>query len=275
MTDDVRWHARAADLLALHHTSAPLVLPNVWDGGSARLAEEAGFAALATTSAGIAFSHGVRDGALERGPMMERIAQIVAVAGVPVTADLESGYGPEADDVARTVAEAVGLGVVGANLEDVRDGELLEVEKAHARLEAAREAAPRGTFVLNARTDTYLVGVPDAFAETVRRAEAYVEAGADCVFVPGVGDADTIGRLVAAVPAPLNVVAGLTAAMPSVGELGQLGVARVSVGGSLARAALAYVETTLRSLHGEHDLSFTMSALGHADLQRRFSSRIP
>ncbi|WP_370617850.1 isocitrate lyase/PEP mutase family protein [Mumia sp. Pv 4-285] len=271
MTDDVRRHAKAAALLALHHASEPLVLPNVWDGGSARIAEGVGFPALATTSAGIAFSHGVPDGTLGREPILERVAQIVAATGLPVTADIESGYGPTPDDVSETVARAASAGAVGVNLEDADASGLMGAPRATERIRAARQTAPAGTMVINARTDVYLAGAADPFDETVRRAVAFLDAGADCVFVPGVGDAETIGRLVAEIPGPLNVVAGLTSSMPTVEELGRLGVARVSVGGSLARAVLAYAERALRALYAYGDMAFTDTALAHADLQHRFA----
>jgi len=135
--------------------------------------EQAGFAAIATTSAGIAFSRGAADGTMDRSEMLDCIARIVSAVACPVSADLESGYGTTADDVAATVAAAVKLGVVGGNLEDVtRPGELLPVEAACERLEAARTAAPAGSFVLNARTDAYMIRHPDPFAETVGRPSA-------------------------------------------------------------------------------------------------------
>src|SRR4051812_12544794 len=169
---------KAAALLALH-TGPGFVLPNAWDAGSARILEQAGFPAIATTSAGIAWSCGVPDGgALDRDTMLEHIGRIVAAVGVPVTADLEAGYGDTPDEVGRTVARAVELGAVGGNLEDAgRDG-LFGIDEAVDRVTAARAAAPRGAFVLNARTDTYLAGIArDAFAETVERAARYLAAG--------------------------------------------------------------------------------------------------
>ena len=176
---------KAAALLALH-AGPGFVLPNAWDAGSARVLEQVGFPAIATTSAGIAWSCGVPDGeALDRDVMLERVGVIVAAVSVPVTADLEAGYGDTADEVGRTVALAVDLGAVGANLEDAGNGELFPIDEAVDRIAAARAAAPDGTFVLNARTDTYFAGTTgDVFGETVERAVRYLEAGADCVFVP-------------------------------------------------------------------------------------------
>ena len=159
---------KAAALLALH-AGPGFVLPNAWDAGSARILEQVGFPAIATTSAGVAWSCGVPDGgALDRDTMLEHLARIVAAVAVPVTADLEAGYGDTADDVGRTVARAVELGAVGAKLEDAVNGGLFGIDEAVGRIAAARAAAPSGTFVLNARTDTYFAGTRgDVFAETV------------------------------------------------------------------------------------------------------------
>lgn len=263
---------KAAALLALHARPG-FVLPNAWDAGSARILEQVGFPAIATTSAGIAWSLGVPDGgALDRDTMLEHVGRIVAAVGVPVTADLEAGYGETADEVGRTVALAVERGAVGANIEDAAKGGLFSIDEAVERLSAARAAAPSGTFVLNARTDTYFVGTTgDVFAETVERAVRYVEAGADCIFVPGVVEEDTIRRLAAAIPGPLNVVAGLANTIDA-HTLFALGVTRVSLGGSLARASLSMLEHAGRELLDFGTLGFLDGAISYADLQRRFES---
>ena len=263
---------RAAALLALH-AGPGFVLPNAWDAGSARILEQVGFPAIATTSAGIAWSLGVPDGeTLDRDTMLEHVGLIARAVRVPVTADLEAGYGDAADDVGRTVSRAVELGVVGCNLEDAGRGGLFGIEEAVGRLAAARAAAPRGTFVLNARTDTYFVGTSgDAFAETVERAVRYVDAGADCIFVPGVADVDTIRRLAAAIPVPLNVVAGLVNLIDAP-TLFALGVKRVSLGGSLARAALSQLERAGRELLDSGTLGFLDGAIAYGELQRRFGA---
>jgi 2-methylisocitrate lyase-like PEP mutase family enzyme len=264
---------KAAAFLALH-AGPGFVLPNAWDAGSARILEQVGFPAIATTSAGIAWSCGVADGGvLDRDRMLEHVGRIVAAVGVPVTADLEAGYGDTADDVGRTVARAVELGAVGGNLEDANaPGGLFGIDEAVDRLAAARAAAPSGTFVLNARTDTYFAGTTgDVFAETVERAVRYLEAGADCVFVPGVVEEGTIRRLAAAVPGPLNVVAGLANVIDAP-TLFLLGVKRVSLGGSLARAALSMLERAGRELLDSGTLGFLDGAIAYADLQRRFGS---
>jgi 2-methylisocitrate lyase-like PEP mutase family enzyme len=262
--------AKATTLLGLH-TGPGFVVPNAWDAGSARILEQVGFPAIATTSAGIAWSLGVPDGgSLDRETMLDHIGRIVAAVCVPVTADLEAGYGETAGDVAESVALAASLGVVGANIEDARTDGLYGTEEAVDRIAAARAAAPRGAFVLNARTDTYLAGAGgDPFEETVERAVRYVEAGADCVFVPGVVEEDTIRRLAHAIPGPLNVVAGLVSTTDA-RTLFSLGVKRVSLGGSLARASLSMLERAGRELLGPGTLDFLDGAISYADLQRRF-----
>jgi 2-methylisocitrate lyase-like PEP mutase family enzyme len=231
----------------LLHGERPLVLPNAWDGGSARVFEAAGAQAIATTSAGVSWAHGRRDGqTLSREEMIRAIRYIVEAVSLPVTADVEGGYGTGSPgDVAETVRAVIEAGAVGLNLEDSPGGSsglLMAPEKQAERLRAAREAAR--TFgvdiVINARTDVYLlqVGAPETrFDLAVARARSYRAAGADCVFVPGVIDVPTIAALVRAVGGPLNVMAMPGA--PRTSELGELGVARVSVGPSIAQAALA------------------------------------
>ncbi len=264
---------RAAALRALH--SGPgFVIPNVWDAGTARILEQVGFAAIATTSAGIAWSCGVPDGgALSAETMFDRVAQIVRAVDVPVSADLEAGYGETPDEVGETVARAVALGIAGGNIEDAAGGRLFDLETATSRLAAAREAASADAFVLNARTDAFFVGgVDDPFAATVERARRYLDVGADCIFVPGVRDADTIRRLVDEIAAPVNMVAGLTAPVIDAHTLFSLGVKRVSVGGSIARAAFSAVERAGRELRDSGTLGFLDGAVSYRDLQERFGA---
>jgi 2-methylisocitrate lyase-like PEP mutase family enzyme len=247
-----------ADLAAafrdLHHRPGGviLVLPNAWDAMSARVIEQAGARAVATTSAGVSWALGRPDGqAVSRAEMIDAVRLIARAVRVPVTADVESGYGTGSPgDVAETARAVVAAGAVGINLEDSpgTGGEpLLSVAEQEARLRAARDAS--ADLFVNARVDVYLKQVgPESgrFDEAVRRSRAYVGAGADGVFVPGVVDPPTVGRLVEAVGAPLNIMAGPGA--PSVGELARLGVARVSVGPSITRAAMAKIRAAAREL---------------------------
>ncbi|SBT67916.1 2-Methylisocitrate lyase, PEP mutase family [Micromonospora sediminicola] len=235
-------HIRARQFRGLHVPGEPLVLVNSWDAASARIVADAGARAVATTSAGVAWSRGAPDGdALARETAVDVIRRVAAAVRLPVTADIESGYGARPDDVAETVTAVLAAGAVGVNVEDARHdggGPLRPVDEQCARLAAVRAAADRAgvPLYLNARVDTFLRGV-GGVPETVARADAYLAAGADGVFVPGTVDPQTVAALVAAIPAPLNVLAGPGA--PPVAELARLGVARVSLGSAVAEAAYA------------------------------------
>jgi 2-methylisocitrate lyase-like PEP mutase family enzyme len=222
------------------HAGRILVLPNAWDVASARLIEQAGAAAIATTSAGVAWSLGVPDGdQLSRNRAVDLVARVVAAVTVPVTADIEAGFGATAADVGDTVRAVADAGAAGVNIEDcLHPGPgLREIADQVERLAAARAAAP---VFINARIDTYLSAAGDPanrLAVTVTRAKAFLDAGADGVFVPGVGDPELIAALASQVDAPLNVL-GYPGALP-VQKLAELGVARVSVGARIALAAYA------------------------------------
>jgi 2-methylisocitrate lyase-like PEP mutase family enzyme len=237
---------------SLHLPGTPLLLANAWDAASARICEAAGSAAVATTSAGVAWSLGVPDGdALDRDTALAAVRRIVAAVKVPVTADLEAGYGEDPDGVAETIALVTATGAVGVNLEDAWYGgatPLRDIPDQAARVAAARKAGGTDLF-LNIRTDTYLraVGEPgQRFADTVARAEAYLEAGADGIFVPGVSDRATIEALVKAIAAPINILAG--PGSPTVAELASLGVARISLGSSVAAAAYGLAQRAVREV---------------------------
>ncbi|NOT33736.1 MAG: isocitrate lyase/phosphoenolpyruvate mutase family protein [Candidatus Eisenbacteria bacterium] len=253
--------SRAAHFRELH-SKRPLILPNAWDAGSARAIERAGADAIATSSAGVAWSLGRADGQrLSREQMVEVVRSIAAVVSVPVSADVEGGYGSGGPaDIAETVRAVIAAGAVGVNLEDSpgRGDEALIPAPAHVeRIRAARDAARAvgGDIVINARTDVFLaqVGAPETrFDEAVRRAKLYRQAGADCLFVPGVIDAETIAALVRAIDGPLNILA--RAGAPTLSQLGALGVARVSLGSAIALAALTAAQRAARELleHGTY-----------------------
>ena len=256
----------ADDFLALHHAKTPLILPNAWDVISARLVEDAGFPAVATTSAGVAWSLGHADGEnITRDEMLAAVARIARAVRVPVTADLEAAYGPRPDDAAATARGAIKAGAVGFNFEDSTgdaNNPLLDVPLQVERIRAARAAADElGVhLVINARTDVYL-------DEVVRRLTAYRDAGADCLFAPGTADGDTIAALVNALRAPLNVLA--TPHTPPVAELARLGVARISLGGGVYRTALGLTKRRLGDLrqYGRFDAMLD-GAISHAEAQR-------
>jgi 2-methylisocitrate lyase-like PEP mutase family enzyme len=246
---------KAETLRALHAGSRILVLVNAWDVVSARLVEAAGAPAVATTSAGVANVLGYADGQkIPRGVMVEAARRIARAVEVPVTADAEAGYGPTPGDAAETTRQLLAAGVVGMNFEDGTGdpaAPLMAVEPQVARIRAIRQAAAAADvpFVLNARTDVFLdtVGEPQTrFNETVRRANAYREAGADCLFVPGVTDASVIAELVRAIRGPLNILAGPGA--PAVAELERLGVARVSTGSAFMRACFTKARDVARDI---------------------------
>lgn len=219
-----------------------LILPNAWDAASARMVEQAGAAAVATTSAGVAWSRGVADaGGLTRDVAVDVIARVVAAVSVPVTADIEWGYTEEPGGVAATMAAVVAAGAVGVNIEDSRQGRLVPAEE-HARVlgEAVR-ATPFPVFV-NARIDTFFAGA--GVEETIRRAELYLAEGVHGIFVPGATDPAEIGAVVAAVKAPVNVMVGPGSA--SMDDLVRAGVRRISLGAQLAQSTYGELRTWAR-----------------------------
>ena len=267
---------RVEILRRLHQGPRILVLPNVWDVVTARIVEAAGFSALATTSAGVAFALGYPDG--ERISRAEMVAAVRRIAGrvrVPVTADMEAGYGRTPQAAAETAREVIAAGAVGMNLEDApADGDgLFDVALQAERVRAARESAEAAgvPLVINARTDVFLasIGAPETrLSHAVRRLNAYRAAGADCLFAPGVTDRATIATLVREVGGPLNVLAG--PGCPPVPELEALGVRRLSLGSGVMRATLGLVRRIADELRGPG----TFSALAgeqvppHAEVNR-------
>lgn len=257
---------------SLHTSAEPLALANAWDVASARVIEAAGARAIATTSAGVAWSLGSPDGdALPRGRALELIGRIVSAVAVPVTADIEGGYGTDAAGVAETVAGVLAAGAVGVNIED---GTRPPAELA-TRLAAARQTADRAgsDLFLNARIDTFLLGLgnPDTrLEETLSRARMYVDAGADGIFVPGITDTATIGALAGDISVPLNVMAGPGA--PTVAELGALGVARVSLGPGVAQVAYAAARRTAQELFGTGDHASLAEGTAFGELDALFTA---
>lgn len=267
-------HATATAFRALHTPGTPLVLPNAWDLASARVVEAAGAAAVATTSAGLAWALGAADGdRLTRDRALAAVAAITAAVEVPVTADIESGYAEDAAGVADTVRAALAAGVVGVNIEDALYGTaepLRPVAEQAERIAAARGAADAAGVPLfvNARIDTYLRGVGESqdarLALTVERAAAFLAAGADGVFVPGAVAPDTVKALVEGVDGPLNVMVGPGA--PTVADLAGLGVARVSAGSGIAQAAHALVRRAARELLTEGTYESLAGGLDYGEL---------
>ncbi len=266
---------KANTLRELHHGGKALLLPNVWDVAGARIIEEAGFPAIATTSAGIAFSLGYPDGQkISREEMLARVGRIARAVKVPVSADVEAGYGDRPEDAAETARAVIEAGAVGMNLEDSTDDPQhplvsmnLQLEKIHAVREAALKSSV--LLVLNARTDVYLaaVGAPELrYFEAIKRVMAYRDAGADCVFVPGLRDVETIKQLVQDAKCPVNILGG--PGSPSIPELEELGVARVSLGSSPMRATLGVLRRAAEELKNSGTYTALEAAPSHAEINK-------
>ncbi|MGH7907595.1 MAG: isocitrate lyase/PEP mutase family protein [Candidatus Binataceae bacterium] len=271
---------KAERLLRLHDREHILVLPNAWDAASARIFELTGFNAVATTSAGVAYTAGYPDGErIPREDMLTIVRWIARCVEVPVTADIEAGFAQNAGGVAATVRALIEAGAVGVNLEDsVHGGErrLYEISEAVERLRAAREVANESgvPLVINARTDVFLRGIGDKsgrFDHAVQRLNAYRRAGADCLYPIGFFDADTIARLVKAVDGPINVM-GL-AGMPTVAEMERLGVARVSTASGPCRVAMAATSRAASALMRDGSFDIFADLMSHQEANRLFDKR--
>lgn len=270
---------RMAEEFRRLHTRRPvLLLPNAWDGMSARLFVAAGFAAVATTSGGVAWALGWPDGEVAPWPeVVAATARIVRAARVPVTADIEAGYGATPQEIAAHVGDIIATGAVGLNLEDGlhTPQRIRTTEDAAARIRAAREAARAAgvPIVINARTDLYYLQLGDAasrFAETVARAKAYLAAGADCIYPFGVRDPETIAALAAAVPAPINVTG--RAGMPDAAALEALGVSRITIAGAPTLVAMSAIRTLADELYATRRFDGLAAPLKHPDAQALFAA---
>lgn len=256
------------------HERGCFVIPNAWDPGSARALQQLGFAAIASTSAGFAFSRGRADGAVGVDEVLAHLRDLVAATPLPVNADFESGYARDLDALAGNVRRCVDTGVAGLSIEDSTGDAaqpLYPLEQAVARMRTARAAidAAGGEVLLVGRAECFLVGHPDPLAESLRRLRAYAEAGADCLFAPGLRTEEDIVAVVAAVaPKPVNVVVGFAAPF-DVARLATLGVRRISVGAGLARAAWGGFLQAARGL-AEGRFDGFAGATPHAELNAMF-----
>jgi len=261
---------KAQRFLALHRPGEPLLMPNPWDLGSARLLASLGFEALATTSSGFAATLGRNDGSVTRDEAMVHAAVIVAATDLPVSADLENAYADEPAGVAETMRLAIEVGLAGASVEDFAR-EIYDIGLATERVAAAAEAAHAGPgrLVLTARAENYLHGRPD-LADTIARLQAYQEAGADVLYAPGLRRLEDISQLVREVDRPVNVLA--LEGVPPVAELAEAGVSRISVGGAFAVAALGAVVAAATELREQGTYGWRAgSAAGAAAARRAFS----
>jgi 2-methylisocitrate lyase-like PEP mutase family enzyme len=269
---------KAEAFRAMHTGTGAVLLPNIWDVASARIIEEAGFQAIATTSAGIAFAQGFPDGQkIPADRMITAVAQIAAAVRVPVTADVEAGYGQRPEDASRTARNVIDAGAVGMNFEDATgdpDHLLTELTLQLERIHAIREAAENSgvPLVLNARTDVYLLQIGDPsrrYDEAVRRLAAFRDAGADCVFVPGVRDAETIGRIVADLKCPVNILG--VPGSPPIPELVKLGVKRISLGSGPMRASLGLLRRLAEEVKTSGTYKLMEGAPSHAEMNKLMS----
>lgn len=276
---DLEQKKKAEAFRALHHSTVPLLLVNVWDVASARIVEEVGFPAIATTSAGIAFSRGYPDGQkIHRFQMFGNIKLIAGAVKVPVTADVEAGYGDRPEHVARTAGSVILQGAVGLNLEDATGDAEWPLVDLPLQLEKIRAVREKGEglglpLVLNARTDVYLLQVGDPakrYDEAVRRLSAFRDSGADCVFVPGIRDPDTIQRLVLDLSCPVNILAG--PGSPSVPELAALGVKRISLGSGPMRATLGLLRRLTDEVKSAGTYTAMEGAPSHAEINALMNS---
>ena len=267
---------KGARFRALHARAGAFIIPNPYDPGTARLLQHVGFEAIATTSAGCAYSIGQLDNTVGRDRMMAYVAAIAAATDLPVSADLENGYGDDPETVAETVRRAAAAGLAGCSIED--DSQRAEeriYELAHAveRVRAAVEAARSlpFPFTLTARAENFIAGRPD-LADTIQRLQAYQDAGADVLFAPGLATGDDIAAVVRAIDRPLNVVMGLPGVHFNLEELARLGVKRVSVGGSLTRAALGAFLRAARELREHGTFGYVKDAVSSRELGDAFGA---
>jgi len=265
---------KAATFRALHERDGAFIIPNPWDAGTARLLAHLGFEALATTSAGYAFSIGQRDNTVGRDAMLEHVQSIVEATDLPVSADLENGFGDDPETVAETFRLAAATGLAGGSVEDSTGRpeepiyELgLAVERVRAAVEAVRSLP--FPFTVTGRAENYLVGRPD-LQDTIRRLQAYQEAGADVLYAPDLTSREDIEAVVRSVDRPVNVVMGLQGVQLSLAELAEIGVKRVSVGSSLSRAALGAFLRAAREMRERGTFTFGAEAVSYREISAMF-----
>ncbi|RVD20956.1 MULTISPECIES: isocitrate lyase/phosphoenolpyruvate mutase family protein [unclassified Mesorhizobium] len=267
--------SKGAAFRRLHQEPGTFIIPNPWDIGTARILAAMGFRALATTSAGMAFSLGVAEGQVSREDTLSHCRSIVAATPLPVSADLEKGFGDSPQSAAETIEAAAGIGLAGCSLEDHtgrHDDPIYEFALAVERIEAAAQArrALPDDFVLTARCENFLWGRPD-LDDTIRRLQAFEKAGADVLYAPGLHDLGMIRTVCGAVTKPVNVVMGMPGATFGVAELADAGVKRISVGSALARLAYGKFVHAVREMKSAGTFRFSEKAMGFAELEGFFT----
>ena len=259
---------------ALHERESAFIIPNPWDVGTARLLAHLGFEALATTSAGYAFSIGQRDNTVGRDKMMAHVRDIVAATDLPVSADLENGFGDDPETVAETIRLAAAAGLVGGSIEDSttrRDDPIYELDRAAERVRAAADVARAlpFAFTLTARAENYLFGLRD-LNDTIKRLQTYQEAGADVLYAPGLVTKEDIAAVVSSLDRPINVLMGLASVSLSLAELSEIGVKRVSVGSVLSRVALGAFLRAAQEMRDQGTFIFAEEAVSFRDISAMF-----
>jgi 2-methylisocitrate lyase-like PEP mutase family enzyme len=264
---------------ALHERDRAFISPNPWDIGTARLLAHLGFEALATTSAGYAFSIGQRDNTVGRDKMMAHVRDIVAATDLPVSADLENGFGDDPETVAETIRLAAAAGLVGGSIEDSttrRDDPIYEPEVAAERVRAAADVARAlpFAFTLTARAENYLFGRRD-LNDTIKRLQGYQEAGADVLYAPGLASGEDIAAVVSSLDRPVNVLMGLAGVRLSLAELSEIGVRRISVGSVLSRVALGAFLRAAQEMRDDGTFNFADEVVSFRDISAMFGSFQP
>lgn len=269
-------HTLAKKFRALHQPGKPFIIPNPWDAGSARYLAARGFPALATTSAGFVFSRAMSEGSLTRDLVLTHASELVEASNLPVSADLEDCYAAAAEGVADTIRQAAATGLVGGSIEDARQGTsdpMYGFEEALDRVRAAVEGARSlpFPFTLTARCENYLFDRQD-LADTIKRLQAYQDAGADVLYAPGLTRIEDVKSVVTSVDRPVNVVVGLPGTQFSVEELARAGVARISIGSALFRTAFTAVIQATDEMLATGTFTFAKTATGFGELNELFSS---
>lgn len=266
---------KSKEFVELHQKGSSFVIPNPWDAGSARLLQHLGFKALASTGAGFAFSQGRSDLSINVRGMLQHLADLSTATDLPVSADLQNGFGDAPCEVAQTIIEAAKTGIIGGSIEDASgdvDHPIYDIGLAVERIQSAADAAKslNFKFMLTARAENYLYGHPDV-KDTIRRLQAYQDAGADVLFAPGIQSKEDIRAIVQSIDRPLNVIMGFQGIQLTVEELQELGVTRISLGGSLARAAYGALVRAAKEVQTAGTFNYASEAISGKEMNSIFS----
>lgn len=266
---------KSKEFVELHQKGSSFVIPNPWDAGSARLLQHLGFKALASTGAGFAFSQGISDLSINVRGMLQHLADLSTATDLPVSADLQNGFGDSPCEVAQTIIEAAKTGIIGGSIEDASgdaDHPIYDIGLAVERIQSAADAAKslNFKFMLTARAENYLYGHPDV-KDTIRRLQAYQDAGADVLFAPGIQSKEDIRAIVQSIDRPLNVIMGFQGIQLTVEELQELGVTRISLGGSLARAAYGALVRAAKEVQTAGTFNYASEAISGKEMNSIFS----